>query len=320
MKPLPLLLLALAAAPVARAVVDDSVAWKAEQARLERALAASPRPRERILAASMPAPKSARSTAAIAEASAAAPDDALVQWIAAVHGNVAATAALTRLEPDNGASWLPALGLAVEQGDGAGVDSALAGLAASTRFDDHQGQLLHAWQDALRRQPDAPACVAGERCERAERDFLVASEFTAASVFPFPQAALAFCKAAPANTPRHRQCEAGARGMLDNGRTLVSKAVGYSLLGHLHALTPADEEERRRQDWLATVTEPMLRGDLAPGSAEFAAFMADWTALDSEMEVLRRGAQRAAQPVLPPDGWISPHQRARDAAKARGKP
>lgn len=295
--------------------------WQADQARLAQSLAASTSPRDRMLSASLPAMlKSAQGDAVLAKAAAAAPDDVLVQWMAAVHGNEAATAALPRLEPDNAAAWLPALRIAIERRDDMAIDSALGGFAAGTRVDDHYGQLLHAWQDALRRQPDAAACDGDEKhCVRAGRDFTYAVALTAASVFPAVAPILTFCKATPGDSPRRRQCEAGGHVMFENGNTQVSSAVGFALLRGLDALTPADEALRRRQDWLRDVTTPLHR-DLEPGAPGFAEFMADWTALDSEFEVMRRLAQRAGQPLTPPDGWVSPGQRAREAAKARGEP
>jgi len=97
-----------------------------------------------MLSASLPVTLEPPQDGATPATAAAAPDDALVQRIAAVRGNEAATAALPRLEPDAGASWLPAPRSAVERGDETGIDVALAGFSAGTRFDDRHGQLLHA--------------------------------------------------------------------------------------------------------------------------------------------------------------------------------
>ena len=107
--------------------------------------------------------------------------------------------------------------------------------------------------------------------------------------------------------------------MFRNSQTLISSAVGFALLRNLDALTPAHEELRRQREWLSKVTMPIHR-NFVPGNAAYAAFLADWTTLDSEFEVMRRLAQRNGQPVLPPDDWVSPGQRAREAAKARGEP
>jgi len=300
---------------------DDEANWKAAQAHLAQSLAASSSPRNWMLSSSLAAaPGSAEAAATLAKAATAAPDDVLVQWVAAVSGNEAATAALTRLQPDNAASWLPALRAAIGRRDETAIDDALTGFAAGTHVDDHYGQLLHAWQDVLQRQPDAQICDGDEKhCVRAGRDFVLAVALTAASVFPAVQPILAFCKATAADSPRRRQCEAGGRVMLEDGDTLVSSAVGFALLRGLGALTPADEALRRQQEWLSDATMPVHRR-LEPGTPEFAAFVADWTALDNEFEVMRRLAQRAGQPPLPPDGWVSPGQRAREAANARGEP
>jgi len=291
----------------------------AEHARFTQALATSPNPRDWMLSASMLAvPSSAESVATLAKAAAAAPDDVLVQWIAATSGNEAAATALPRLQPDNGASWLPILDLVIKRGDEAAIDAALAGFSASTRFDDHYAQTLHAEQAALTRAPDAMLCSSDKVCDRAQAEFVFAMAFTAASVFPAVMPILTYCKATPAASLRRHQCETGGRNMLENGETQVSSSMGFALLRGLNALTPADEELRRQQDWLRDVTMPLHR-DFDPGAPGFAAFVADWTTLDSEFEVMRRLAQRAGQPLTPPVGWVSPGQRAREAEKARGE-
>jgi len=287
---------------------------------LSQSLAISSDPRDWILAAILSStPRSAEIAAVFAKAAAAAPDDVLVQWLAAVRDDETAITTLTRLEPDNGASWLPALDSAIRHKDAAGIDAALAGFSASTRFDDHFGQLLHAWQAALQRQPDTGVCEAGKACDRAERDFTLAMAMTSASAFPALQSILSFCKATSTHSLRHQQCETGARRMLEGGNTLVSSSIGFALLRNLDALTPADEELRGQRDWLQEVTLPLHR-DFVSGAPGFAEFVADWSTLDSELEVMRRLAQRAGQPLTPPDGWVSPRQRARDAEKARGEP
>lgn len=297
--------------------------WEAAQSRLFAELGSSPIPRDRTLAASAQASRGdGESAATLAQVAAAAPDDVLVQWLAAVQGDDAVTtdtaiAALVRLEPDNAATWLLATRAAVLREDTAGLDAALVGFAASTRFDDHYAGLLHAWLDALQRHPQAPsACEAAVGCDHRQSDFLVALAWTTASVFPSAQPLLEVCNAAVAGSLRHQQCEAGGRGMLTNASTLVSATIGYALLDRIGALTASDEELRRRHDWLSHVLAPVHR-DMQPGSADFAAMAADWLRLDSEIEVMRSMARRAGKPVLPPDGWTSPRQHAR-ASTGRG--
>jgi len=109
-----------------------------------------------------------------------------------------------------------------------------------------------------------------------------------------------------------------ARGMLDNGQTPVSKAVGYSQLRHLDALA-------RRRGSAPTAGLARFRHGADParsrvGAAAFAAFVAAWTTLDREIEVPRRRARHSGQPLLPPNGWVGPGRRARDASKAREAP
>ena len=287
-----------------------------------QSLASSADPRDWILAVALssgPASRTAETAATYARATAAAPGDVLVQWLAAMREDEVAIAALTRLEPDNAVSWLPALRSAFQHHDEAAIDAALAGFAASTRVDDHHGQLLHAWQAAFQRQPDTGLCESARPCDRTEHDFTLAMAMTTASVFPAYAPIVHFCKATPADSLRHAQCEAGARRMFEDSGTLVSSAVGFVLLRGLDALTPADEELRRQRDWLQDVTMPLHR-DFGPDAPGFAEFVADWSTQDSEIEVMRRQAQRAGLSLTPPDGWISPGQRAREAEQARGAP
>lgn len=91
-------------------------------------------------------------------AAAAAPEDALVQWMAmaampsAVTGGCAAPAAapanldvMLRLESDNGLVWLPVLDQAWRSKDALAIDSALARIAGARHYDDHSleyGKLL----------------------------------------------------------------------------------------------------------------------------------------------------------------------------------
>ncbi|HET7923686.1 MAG TPA: hypothetical protein VFL30_02245, partial [Rhodanobacteraceae bacterium] len=90
-----------------------------------------------------------------------APDDALVQWLAATRllaAHEEARAAITvetliRLEPDNASVWALALSLAVSRKDTAATDEALAHMAASTRADEHMADVLHAWLAAYESHP-----------------------------------------------------------------------------------------------------------------------------------------------------------------------
>lgn len=99
-------------------------------------------------------------------AAAAAPDDALVQWVAmtampGAGGGCAAPQtlpanldAVLRLESDNGLAWLPVLGQAWQSKDALAIDSVLARMAAATRYDDHSIEYAKLMIELFRNHPD----------------------------------------------------------------------------------------------------------------------------------------------------------------------
>jgi hypothetical protein len=127
------------------------------QARLIESLNASANPRDWALAAIMapstpgPAHPTERK-ALLARAAAAAPDDALVQWIAVLQSAAGDDASaqsayltnLKRIEPDNAAVWAQELARAMQRQDRVATDAALKQMATSKRADEHLFELLAA--------------------------------------------------------------------------------------------------------------------------------------------------------------------------------
>jgi hypothetical protein len=140
-------------------------------------LQASTAPRDWAMAGWMQWPSTSESyEALILRARKAAPDDALIRWIAVdkvhaydvpvtINGKVsgvtlrsreldpAALAQLQRAEPDNAAPWLMALRDAVDGNDDAAADISISHLASSAYYDDHAVELLNAQLVLLRTHP-----------------------------------------------------------------------------------------------------------------------------------------------------------------------
>jgi len=92
--------------------------------------------------------ESIASATALADLVAAYPDNAFVQWVAAIEGgNDGAIAAVQRLQPDNAAAWALALKPAGESPD------ILHRAAQATRFDDHSSERIEVLHAAFARHP-----------------------------------------------------------------------------------------------------------------------------------------------------------------------
>src|SRR4051812_45942514 len=191
----------------------DQLAWNDYETSLAAAMRGSERPRESALAAIGFAPEHADGSRTdpgpeLARAAQSAPNDALVQWLAANNHDssnaddariAAAIARLTQLESDNGAVWMLALSHAARNDDAQGVADALARMAASRRFDDHYLDTAHAWFEAYDRHPPATPLpdVADGRSQRSA-GFVGAIAKAAAVAMPAYVPLTSSCKSAPA--------------------------------------------------------------------------------------------------------------------------
>jgi len=304
-------LLALAGSPIAAQASERSASELAD------ALAASERPRDWILAATLLGDAAGERRDALFERAAeGAPDDVLVQWIATLHAqrthdepSTAADAgvrALLRIDADNGASWMLALIAAERRHDVAQIDRALAGLAASHRYDDHFTAMLGVWLDAYQRfspksgsVADVPAASVG-----TSPALIFAMERAAAQALPSMQKLIAVCKPdalADAGPQRRDTCEGIGRLMLEHGSTLLSQGIGFAVLRETGTATPADVQNRLDVDWLIQHPPPS-----DPQAPDFAAYADDWLRFDDESEILRRTLQRKGLPIHAPQGWSSP--------------
>lgn len=298
-------------------------AWRDAQIALRRELRNSPRPRDWVLLAwsidPLQTERSAQQDDDLRQRAAkAAPNDALVQWLAALHSVNAvdpsrarsAIARLAQLENDNAAAWMLALTVAARQKDARGIDDALHRMASSQRYDEHYADTMHAWMDVFDRYPPPVPQDRDLQFSPALASFTVAMAIAAATAMPAYQDASSACKPGDAQTisaQRRADCTSIAHLLLHRGLTLAARSFGAALLRRLGDGLPtsADEEARRQLDWYmycAVQTSGVSQGNLALMTA----YQADWRALDDEIEVIRRALRRQGLPTEPPVDWVMP--------------
>ena len=300
-------------------------AWVDYQASVLDALRHSPAPRDWALATVAGLTFDKQSAAADIErdallkrAMAAAPDDALVQWIAVMRLHPAAVesaASLRRLqllEPGNAAVWLQTLIRAQKHNDAAGVDQALNRMASGSRFDGHFIDLSRALLDAYQRTPPAATVAAQDDPFRSARaaPYVYAASITTATALPAFQDLLNACRVDPrtgTNAQRSIDCAAAGRLMAARGDTLIANHIGLSMLRVSRTFSDDDVSQARMQDWLReqfTTKLLALAGSPDESAAEdMITYQTDWMETGSEVEAMRRAVARAGTPVTPPDDW-----------------
>jgi len=300
-------------------------AWLNYQASVLDALRHSPAPRDWALAtvAGLAFDKQDGATgnerdALLERAMAAAPDDALVQWIAVMRLQptaVESAAPLRRLqllEPDNAAVWLETLIPAQKRNDAAVVDRALNRMASSSRFDGHFTDLSRALLDAYQRTPPAATVAAQDDPFRSASvaPYAYAAAITSATALPAFQDLLNACRVDPltgANTQRSIDCAAAGRLMAARSDTLIASRIGLTMLRLSRTFSDDDVSQARTQDWLREqFTTKLLASAGSPdeSSAEdMITYQSDWIETGSEVEAMRRAVARAGIPVTPPDDW-----------------
>ena len=292
---------------------------------LEGFLRASASPRDQALSVQVmhaddrdgPDPDDPARGELLRRAAEAAPNDRLVQWTwaiapAEVSGCVVTRPcrdrgnALARLEPDNGAAWVPVVADAIRFNDAPRVADALTHMAAATRYDEVFHDAMGAWMDAFRRFP-APAELMRSPDGAAADASLAAGTFALAQVenasAPYEEL-LHACQRngrAGAATALSASCAQAGRLMIDRATTLVGRAVGADLLRSAAAPTPEDRERVRTNAWLAE-QHVKLSGRDANG-AQAHARMGLLIASESEVAAVQDELRRANVALTPPAGW-----------------
>lgn len=291
-------------------------AWQAYRARIMDVLRASDSPRDWALAAKFSLDED---SGALSRAAEAATDDALVQWLVANSGTrdnpasrtIAEAAAnrLVSLEPDNGAAWLVVLVLADQRGDHTAVADSLARMAASTRFDAHYADALHAWLPIFDRYPPDDLMDDASLQEGSSPSFFGA--VTAAQVMAMPAylPLLKVCREEHASADIRLSCRDAGRLMLHESNTLIARNLGFGIMRTLDKdeLSDADRELKRDDDWYQwRGLVAYATGDSEAERRWNAAFEAAWRDQSSEIVAIQQALKAVGQPTEPPPGWSKP--------------
>ncbi|HZP66716.1 MAG TPA: hypothetical protein VFB32_10430 [Rudaea sp.] len=283
------------------------------------ALAASADPHDWALASLIRSddPDHPRDGASLAaRAAAALPDDALVQWIAAMadptHGDKAlaspAERALQRLEPENAAVWQLELSRAMRAGDDAAADRALARMATSSRMSVHWNDIGKALAAAYSRYPvpsELARTMFKDPASEANSADIAAWMTTAAFALPSFQHLVSACRLDPAtgrNAVRAADCAATGRLFAGRGDTLIANVLGFAVLRVSRTYTDADVASARELGWLRSQWELALQGD----DDVFYGFALTryWYETGSETGAMRRMLEEHGVSLAVPDGWV----------------
>ena len=279
------------------------------EASVRRALLDTGTPRSIALASMSTRAPATREDASIGNdrvvrAAETAPDDALVQWIAAerllaLHDDARAgpiVSKLTAQESDNAAAWSLALALAQLHEESLRIDDALARMAASTRADEHVGDAMHAWLDVYEAHP-RPRSAFVNPAEADAAPF--ADAMTAAKAMRVSHDAFASACAAASEASRRHACAGAARVLLHTSTSVATRELGFSVLERLGDANEADRAERRDLAWIRANADRTSALD----AASLDAVRSDWETLGDEAGVLRRAMRRAGVAADAPDGW-----------------
>lgn len=280
---------------------------------IETRLRESESPRDWMLAAeiTLPGTEPGESIALMSRAAEAAPNDALVQWIAMealspkkptgeTLPDPRRARRLAAVEPDNAAHWLPMLALQADAKDTAAVDGTLAKMAAATRFDEHYRDHLLAWADVHRRFPRIS--------EGAGDTFFLAEWLTRRVAFapdPAYSALLLQCHSTQAGidlaVSRREHCSAIARRMVE-GRTDIARTVGYVILSRTGRNTSDDDTASNTKRWIRDQWSALIPWLIdAPGYSDW--WVEEWRSTGVETTIMRRWLEREGRQTVPPPGW-----------------
>lgn len=325
-------------AAAAHADADDAIfvedaASQRHAMEFTRRLADSAAPRDWALAAQIwiegntdVATQAARHGVLLRKAAEAAPDDRLVQalWAAAPEQGSGCeqrkpcperAMAFARLEPDNGAAWMPVLEQAWRAKDSRAVDAALARMAVASRYDDLFVEATVAWVDAYRRFPLPVALLRKWKLDLADPS-LVASPESASVLLGFARSAamaagsmgaMRACDVEQnpgASEARFADCARVGRLMRDAGTTMMGRQLGMAFLRVSGSVTPADEAANRIAAWKVQQFIGQSRSLSDPRTV--LAYYADLKATGNELRAQELLLGRAGIAIEPPAGWTRP--------------
>ena len=244
----------------------------------------------------------------LAEAARRAPDDVLVQWLAALHAPAdaalsPAAQALLRLEPGNGAAWMFALQAAARANDADGVTEALRRIGTAARFDTHFADVALAWEKVFRAHPVPLPAERTAGFQIDEQPLIRGIARATAVAMPAFRLLIRACAPAdrvPLGTERREACIAAGRLMVDHSAEQSSRAVGALILDKTDA--PDRETASRTYDYLQQ-TYSAAFASVQTDETAYRQFAADWRETRSETAVIERLLSRAGLPMAPPADW-----------------
>ncbi|MEP6881233.1 MAG: hypothetical protein ABI866_04530, partial [Dokdonella sp.] len=248
-----------------------------------------------------------RQRALLERAAAMAPDDAFVQWIAAMNlprSEVISEPALAlqRIEPDNGAARLLQLAAAYEAKDEAGITEALARIGASRHFDEHFGDAMSEWLKVFRAHPMPQLATEDSEQASAQMPMIMAIGRAAAISLTNFTSPMRACKPTeqPLAADRREACIAVGRLMLKESKTVMSMQTGAALL-RLAGAEEAVEATRNADYFMKKAIDLSRFVMLIP--AGLARYQADWLQTGSEVQAMKNQLTQAGIPLLPPEEW-----------------
>jgi len=271
----------------------------------------------------------------VARAVRLAPDDAIVQWVAADQGNYSGSACgptnwpeaevanLVRLEPDNAATWQYALALAHAKGDAARIDDALAHMAAASRASDHQADVAKIWTKLYAEHPellrsigdsgdDTPAQPSATT--RAFLDGLQQMQRYAGSVDRALEAACKPDAGSETTWQRTGWCAHAGELLATRGNSFDLRETGVKMLAAAGATADDLADLKRNQQWLVeNAAVPMRNPSLY---AELDTVVTDWNGAADEIAATQQRLKRLGKPLTPPAGWVAKADTDSDEEKA----
>ncbi|HKE48372.1 MAG TPA: hypothetical protein VKB52_09930 [Rhodanobacteraceae bacterium] len=349
----PFIILAFGAATVSAAATDqdtgtsasdettpytespEAKAARVEYERKERAvydaLIADPSPHTQILASHVYLgddgdPSNAlrpKAVDVLARAVEFAPDDAMVQWIAATEGSYmgsacaptrwpdAEVANLIRLEPDNAAAWQFGVALARAKGDEAGVDDALSRMATARRADDHMVEEIAAWTALFVAHPELGHDFNDETGSLTPREAATVAAVGRVTYLPLParEALKAVCTPDPASERTWQRlgwCIDAGRVLAEKGNSLALRKRGLVMLAAADDRSDARSTAQRQYDWLEAHGVSSMWEDDEEDSGDMHAWVSNWEGASGEVDATERRLKRLGLPLSAPAGWTKP--------------
>ena len=267
-------------------------------------------------AATLAAKRRARG-ALLRKAAEAAPKDAFVQWLWAnampdmvgcdAHAPCPDRAAvLAKLEPDNGAAWVPVVNAALDANNMGDADAALAHAAAATRYDERWIMSWKTWRDVYRRysiptngDPSDPF-ASNTELSTDEAAVMMAAATGAPAYAPLVRACTR-AKYPQAPAAHFDDCGKLGRLMLKQGMTMLAQSIGAGILRVSGTANADDRVAARSVEWrqhqYATHALPFDQ------PAEMHAYLADLERTGNEVEAQQLQLRRADLSLTPPVGW-----------------